>query len=452
MSRAARILVLLLSSLGRASAQDTPLALTGTLVTPNGIVQNGVVLIQAGRIVAAGAQVSLPPGTRTIDTHDVIAPGLIDLHNHLTWNVFPRWKPIQEFGNRYDWQQKPIYKLLMDAPHGALVDEGLECQMERYAEVKAITEGETSVVGGMYTSCDQGLARNLDYDPELSSGLGTILYNVFPLSITESELAAANAVLSANPRGSLLIHLAEGAPKNAAASEEFYTLQGRGLLKPGVSLIHATALAPQNFAAMAKAGVGLIWSPRSNIELYGDTTNVAAAKAANVVMALAPDWSPTGSVGLLGELNYASVWNQTQPASIFSDRELVSMATANPAMLAGLQDKIGSLAPNHVADLLVIHDTGKGKGKNAYWTLTHATPEDVDLVMVGGLATYGDPQLMRQLSKGQDETLHICGAEKTISFASETQPRGNFVAMETKLDHALREQGRRLAPLAECGQ
>ena len=452
MSRSASILVLLLLSSVALRAQDTPVALTGTLITPDGIVQDGVVLIQNGKIAALGAKLTLPPGTKTVDTHGVIAPGLIDLHNHLTWNVFSRWKPNQQFGTRYDWEALPVYNLLMDAPHAALVEEGLECQMERYAEVKAITEGETSVVGGMYSSCDQGLARNLDYDPELGSGLGTILYNIFPLSMSENELAAANAALSAKPRGSLLAHLAEGAPKNASAAEEFYTLQGRGLLKPGVSLIHATALTPQNFAAMAKAGVGLIWSPRSNIELYGDTTNVAAAKAAGLLMAIAPDWSPTGSVGLLGELNYASEWNQTQPTSIFTDRELVSMATANPALLVGLQDKIGSLAPNHVADLLVIHDTGKENGKDAYWSLTHATPEDIDLVMIGGAATYGDPQLMRQLSKGQDETLHICGAEKTISFASETQPRGSFIAMEAKLDHALRDQGRRLAPLAECGQ
>jgi 5-methylthioadenosine/S-adenosylhomocysteine deaminase len=443
-------LVLLLT--GTLFAQDTPVALTGNLITPDGLVQNGTVLIQNGKITAVGQKLPLPAGTKTVETNGVIAPGLIDLHNHLTWNVFPRWKPNQLFGARYDWEQLPLYNLLMDAPHEALVQQGLECQMERYAEVKAITEGETSVVGGMYAACDQGLARNLDYDAELGGGLGTVLNNIFPLSMSESELAAANATLSAKPRGSLLAHLAEGSPKNASAAEEFYMLQGRGLLKPGVSVIHATALTPQNFATMAKAGVGLIWSPRSNIELYGDTTNVAAAKAANVTIAIAPDWSPTGSVGLLGELNYASVWNKAQPNSIFTDRDLVTMATANPATLVGLQDQIGSLAPNHAADLLIVRDTGKATGKDAYWTLTHATPEDIELVIIGGQATYGNPQLMHQLFKGQDETLHICGTEKSISFASETKPPGTFAATLSTLDHGLREQGRRLAPLAECGQ
>ena len=72
--------------------------------------------------------------------------------------------------------------------------------------------------------------------------------------------------------------------------------------------------------------------------------------------------------------------------------------------------------------------------------------------MIGGLATYGDQQMMRQLSVGQVETLRVCGVDKSVSFASETQPRGNFVAMEAGLDQALREEGRSLAPLAECGR
>jgi len=448
--RFAWILCLLITPLA-TWGQSAPIAITGTLVTPREIVPNGTVLIQNGKILAAGARVQLPRGTTVVRTDGVIAPGLVDLHNHLTWNVFPRWKPIEEFGNRYEWQQKPVYKVLMDAPHAALVSEGLECEMERYAEVKAISEGETSVVGGMYAACDQGLARNLDYDAELGSGLGKIIYNVFPLAMSEYDVAQAVAALNAKPRGSLLIHIAEGSPHDASAAWEFSELEGRGLLKPGVSIIHGVALTPQNFASMATAGMGFIWSPRSNIELYGDTANVAAARTAGVLMALAPDWSPTGSDGLLGELNYASVWNQTQPTPPFTEQDLVMMATSNAASLVGLRDSIGSLEPNHAADLIVVRDTGKAHNKDAYWSLTHATPEDLELVMIGGVATYGDPQLMREFPGSAAEMLKVCGTDKSISFISEKQKQGSFAETESTLDGALREMGRKLAPLAECG-
>src|ERR1700761_9078059 len=138
------------------TSADT-LALRGTLIMPDGIVENGVVLLQQGKIAAAGAKVKIPQNATTIDTHGIIAPGLIDLHNHLTYNVFPRWHPAEEFANRYDWQQKPIYQTLIEAPHDALMADGLECEMERYAEVKAISEGETSSVGSLTNPCSDGL-------------------------------------------------------------------------------------------------------------------------------------------------------------------------------------------------------------------------------------------------------------------------------------------------------
>jgi len=37
----------------------------GTLITPDGIVPDGVVLVQGGVILAVGAHVSLPPGTKS---------------------------------------------------------------------------------------------------------------------------------------------------------------------------------------------------------------------------------------------------------------------------------------------------------------------------------------------------------------------------------------------------
>jgi len=423
-------------------AQQTPIALTGTLVMPDTVIENGTVLIQDGRIIASGAHVTLPSNARVMNLDGIIAPGLIDLHNHLSWNIFPRWKPIEEFGNRYDWQQKPVYKIQMTAPHELIVREGLECEAERYAEVKAITEGETSVTGSMHGTCVQHLTRNLDVDPELGPRLGKVIYDVFPLQMTPEALAEADTALDAHPRGALLIHLGEGAPYDASAMREFAMLKGRGLLRPGVSLIHGVAITPEGFAEMAGKGVGLIWSPRSNVELYGDTANVAAAKTASVHIALAPDWSPTGSVGLLGELNYASMWNQAQVSPPFTDKDLVMMATANAAELVNMSGQIGSLAPGHAADLIVLR-----KGSNlhdAYWTVTHSSPQDLELVLIGGRPLYGNPDLMEMFGGG--ETLQICGATKKLASGGKA-----FADTEQKLDRAMHQTGRFLAPLAECG-
>lgn len=58
-------------------------------------------------------------------------------------------------------------------------------------------------------------------------------------------------------------------------------LDKAGLLKPGMVIVHGTGLRDADFGQMAKNGVGLVWSPRSNDELYGATTNVGSASLAH---------------------------------------------------------------------------------------------------------------------------------------------------------------------------
>ena len=49
----------------------------------------------------------------------------------------------------------------------------------------------------------------------------------------------------------------------------------------------------------------MVWSPMSNLLLYGGTADIAAALAAGVRIGIGSDWSPSGSKNLLGELKVA---------------------------------------------------------------------------------------------------------------------------------------------------
>jgi 5-methylthioadenosine/S-adenosylhomocysteine deaminase len=178
---------------------------------------------------------------------------------------------------------------------------------------------------------------------------------------------------------------------------------------------------------------------------------VFAAHAAHVKIALAPDWSPTGSDGLLAELNYASAWNEVQKPRPFTDNDLVNMATRIPAELIGASDRIGALLPGHDADLLVLRPETDPTRHDAWWTATHATAAQVMLVTVHGQAVYGDAAM---LIKG--EQVEVCGVSKVLLF---TWAHGNVDAADetwasttATLTTALRHYGRNLAPLAECGQ
>ena len=48
-----------------------------------------------------------------------------------------------------------------------------------------------------------------------------------------------------------------------------------------------------------------MWSPQSNLRLYGETTLTGEAIAAGMPVALGADWLPSGSTSLLAEMKVA---------------------------------------------------------------------------------------------------------------------------------------------------
>lgn len=461
--RAAIVYLSLAAWSGLAGAQQT-IALRGTVVLPSGPIEHGIVLIEGSRIMAAGGDVSVPSGVKVVETGGVIYPGLIDLHNHVTWNVLPRWNWGTKFGARYDWQQLPQSKMALDVPHENMVAEGHGCAAERYAEVKALAGGATSQAGlfradltepgqavapqSIPSGCLGGLVRELGVASRFypSGAAEKLRYEVFPLVLDQAATSSLIDGLHSGTINAAILHIAEGAEDNASARREFAMLQGRGLLLPGVSIIHGVALSRDNFAAMTKAGVGLVWSPRSNFELYGSTADVAGAKQAGVKIAIAPDWSPTGSDGMLQELKYAAVWNASQKPVPFSDRELFAMATQSAAQLGGVSDQTGKIAAGMRADLLVLKP-GSSAGGDVYDLLVHSTSTNVELVIVDGTAVYGDPAQMKQMrGNEEDPAVVVCGVTKSLASFSTT----SWQATPLELTPALARWGAGLSPLATC--
>jgi 5-methylthioadenosine/S-adenosylhomocysteine deaminase len=453
-----------------ASAQTTaaPLnqyALKGVLVTPSEVIADGIIIVGDGQIQAIGKDIPIPTGIKVIETRAFICPGFIDLHDHITWNFLPHWKTGQKFANRYEWQQLPEYFVALKTPHDQIVTnpspsptrppdkEQLACDANRYGEVKAIVGGATSVVDSLGNSaaedpCIKGLARNLNsYSGLYPTGEPEKLRNVvFPLEqLSNDELSKVETELKDGAHA-LVAHLAEGKPTDASSAREFRMFRARGLVRDGVSIVHGTALHGVEFKEMADNHVGLIWSPRSNIELYGDTTDVRTAHQYGVNIALAPDWSPSGSDGVLEELNYAAMWNAGQVPRVFTDAELVAMVTSSAAKLAKLDGKIGSLQVNHVADLLLL----TSDESNAYRALVRVRPSDIKLVIIGGIPVYGDEDAMKSLAPdAKVQSLNICGQTRVVRIENESNG-ASWKSTVDELTKALRASGLTLSELAPC--
>jgi 5-methylthioadenosine/S-adenosylhomocysteine deaminase len=145
--RAAVFAMLGLSSLTTAHAADD-WTIVGTVLAPGGLIPDGAISVSKEMITAVGSSATIPSSSSAIKVPGVILPGFIDLHNHLTWNVLPRWVPARKFNNRYEWQDTAEYDRALVAPHNIVLAEAA-CETQIYAEVKAIVGGATSVLGGL---------------------------------------------------------------------------------------------------------------------------------------------------------------------------------------------------------------------------------------------------------------------------------------------------------------
>ncbi|HEU4408098.1 MAG TPA: amidohydrolase family protein, partial [Polyangiaceae bacterium] len=388
--------------------------LRGIVVSP-GEAYEGQVLVEGSLITCAapGEQCLAQPGASgatVIDTHGVIAPGLIDTHNHILFDIFDGddWLPEKLYQNHNQWPGEARYAEMLDVKQ-CLEDasqgkppwcpptydgplNSLKCEMDKFGELKGLIAGTTSIVGlpGTSSACFGSLARSID-----------VAQNDLPDDFVQTAVAlpstasAADGVCANFADGdtkAYLVHCGEGVDATSLAEfEKLRTVSTADgcLYAPQTAITHGTAFGAPEFATMAGAGMKLIWSPASNIALYGQTTNLPAALDAGLTVALAPDWSMGGSQNLLDELRFAQTWDDANFGDRLSSRDLVQMATSNAAAVLGLANTLGTLQAGMVADLFVVG----GDLAAAYDAVVGATPREVRLTMVAGRILYGDDQL-----------------------------------------------------------
>src|SRR5206468_10920005 len=131
----------------------------------------GAAYVQGNRIldlVAAGQ--ALPPeaaGAPIIDTGALIFPGLMNIHDHITFNTIPAWYVPALMQDVSDWPSLDAYQQNVRYPHDLLTDPNyydLLPEVGKYAEVKALAAGTTTEQGSFPLSpgFTHDLARNVD--------------------------------------------------------------------------------------------------------------------------------------------------------------------------------------------------------------------------------------------------------------------------------------------------
>ena len=421
----------------------------GTVLAPEETLHRGEVLLDdTGILQCVGCDCASNPlyaAASIIECADgVISPGLINPHEHLTYqNNKPIGHGTERYENRSDWQGARGHTRL-DYKSGA------NQTTQAFGELRFLMSGTTAIAGG---GGIPGLIRNVDTSPEDLDGLPIQPANsdVFPLSTPGKNLVDSceyspgrTTAASISQLQSYLPHISEGIDSEAH-NEILCTSTGQfDLVGDKTAIIHAAAVDAADAKLMQAEKTKIVWSPRSNIDLYGNTAPVVTLDIAGVNISLGTDWVPSGSMNMLRELRCADSLNQKYFDKHFTDADLWRMATINAAFAVGASHAIGKLARGYLADI-AIYDGAKSKDHRA---VLDAGFEDVVLVLRGGRAMYGDDALVRNAVFGPGGAAceaigpDVCGKAKTACIDVRTSSPPNLAA--------IRAAGEAFYPLFFC--
>jgi cytosine/adenosine deaminase-related metal-dependent hydrolase len=410
--------------------------LRGRVVTMNSagdVWPGGAVVVSKGKIAAVlNKDQDIPAAFEVapvIDTKGTIYPGLIDLHNHYVYNVLPLWVVPEKYDNRSQWPRHDEYRSGVSKPIRqalAKFSDSAEA-IVRFVEARAIMSG-TTTGQGMRTQVNggarlfRGAMRNVEETndhrlPEARTRVPDL--TVTGASGPERIERFRRALNDTETRGAgYFYHLSEGVDDRSR--RHFMNLFDHDLIGPSLIGIHSLGLKRPDLDTLAEKGAKIVWSPFSNMLLYGETLDLKEVREAGVGISLGCDWSPTGSKNLLQELKVAAYVNEKQ-GSPFSSQELVALVTSSAAAVTGWEHAVGSIRTGLFADVFVV----SGQSGDPFDHLIGATENNVALVAVHGVPRFGDPHLVERLHTGPAahlEPFRVGKTDKAFNLHNPSSP------------------------------
>ena len=298
-------------------------------------------------------------------------------------------------------------------------ERGTTDEQVTWSELRHAMSGTTSIAGMGGTP---GLVRNLEDEALKGDIRGAAAFTtVFPLGDVDGMILAdgcnypglVDPDLFAESRA-FQAHVAEGVDKHAANEMACITGQrddGVNVLSKPAAFVHFVGATTEDAVFMRDHEISMVWSPRSNIALYGQTANVTMLDELGINIALSTDWLPSGSMNMLRELQCAADYSSSYLNDYFSDQDLWQMATVNAAKSFAMSDEIGILKSGRLADIAVYRNIDN---TNPYHSVIAADVGNVLLVLRSGQPIVGQESIVTALDGRSDDcavlpSQHACG-------------------------------------------
>lgn len=353
----------------------------------------GGVLIEAGRITAAGSGADLrtahPDATVTDYGQNLITAGFVDAHMHYPQTaMIASWgKQLIDWLNTYTFPEESRFgdKAYADMIAGRTMDLALAhgtttltsfctihpTSVDAYFEAAATRN--MAVVGGK-TCMDRNAPDTLRdtaqsaYDDskallEKWHGRGRATYAITPRfspTSTPDQLNALGSLWSEHPDCLMQTHLSEQHDEIAwvkslfpTARDYLDTYESHGLLGARGLYGHAIHLEPREIDRLADVGAALVHCPTSNTFIGSGLFDTFGLAARHIRTGLATDTGGGSSFSMLRTMAAAYEIGQLRGTALHPS-QLMWLATEGSAQALHMSGQIGHLGAGAMADIIVL--------------------------------------------------------------------------------------------------
>lgn len=312
-----------------------------------------------------------------------VYPALINAHDHLELNHFPRTRFRERYDNAHQWGE----------------DVSARLHTEPYQSLRSLPLADRLFAGGLKNLLC-GALTVVQHNPPHR----LLFHPHFPVTVIRRYTWAHSLHFSpaedirrahaeASPEKPFFIHLAEGTDQVSAS--EYARLKALDAADSRTVIVHGVGLTAEDLPEAARTLAGLITCPTTNHYLLGGCADVAAWQKAGGSAALGSDSRLTADGDLLDELRaYAirCVFPEDALRAVWQDAAAIIHCTA------------GDLQPGMPNDWIAV-PTGLA--------LTACSRADLALIVRGGAPQIGDPVLMSRFGVETVPAL-LDGAPKAI--------------------------------------
>ncbi len=317
-----------------------------------------------------------------------IFPGLINAHDHLELNHYPRTKFREVYNNAHEWGED-VNRRLNDEPYKSLRAYPLKDRLF-IGGLKNLLCGATTVAH--HNPLHKWLKGN-DFPVRVLQKYGWA-HSLHFTPATEIQKSYRRT-----PKDiPWFIHLAEGTDETAKS--EYAQLKALSCIDENTVIVHGVNMTPDDVDEAGPMIRGLVWCPSTNVYLLGRTQKIGSSsepfwRGEDRHVAIGSDSRLTADGDLLDEIRFIALNGPYDADFIYQ------AITIRPAHILGLRDA-GHLRTNAHADWLLCRSAlFDGRGYLA-------------LVVKGGIPQIGDPDVMAKFPHIETIKATLDGVPKAI--------------------------------------